>query len=547
LVALCLSIFPHSAGAAIATWTGSGTALAPTSGSFSVGGNWEGDVTPDFNPQTDLNFGGNSLGYTATNDLGDIQLNSVTVNSNASSSSEIRIIGGSIQFVPNANESASLTMQGPQVIRIGSNLELGGDLTVWRPISSSTFAYIGSGIAGGNINLGSHTLTITRAASLQFPGPAVLRIGETDSTTRGIISGPGKLVLNDQDLRPGRQLTLQLGSHNTYSGGTEVHRGELSLFGGSLKSNGLLVSGPFGTGPVTMFGGVLRSTGLPSRTLLNPLHVRGDFTFAGTGLPSVIVEAPITLHGSYTLGVARNTLGEASLTYLAGPIGEAQPGSGITWQMESDVIFTTTSSYTGPTIVRGATLRVNAPGDLGVSPLTLQSGGLSGDGTTADVTAETGATVSPGNGIGLLRSEGSALLAPGAHLSLELQAPAAAGYDQWQIGGSIDLSGADLQISLGPDPFVFGELYYLILNDGADPIVGTFGSLNGITADLSQGSRFVVSGQEFELSYTAESGVGFAGNGTDVAVRPVPEPAATAFLLVGLLGLSPRRRGRAAP
>jgi hypothetical protein len=108
----------------------------------------------------------------------------------------------------------------------------------------------------------------------------------------------------------------------------------------------------------------------------------------------------------------------------------------------------------------------------------------------------------------------------------------------------VTTGGADLSLELGYTPVPMLDLFYLILNDGNDPVTGAFSYLNGSLADLSQNSILNVGGQLLEISYTAESGVGFEGVGNDIALRSVPEPSTLAFGFAGLFFFARRRSRR---
>ncbi len=155
---------------------------------------------------------------------------------------------------------------------------------------------------------------------------------------------------------------------------------------------------------------------------------------------------------------------------------------------------------------------------------------LRGTGSVGPVDVRDGGTLSPD---GMFEAAGLAL-SSGGNARFDLDS--ASGYDQVSVVGAISLSGS-LTLDLGFTPVIGVDVFFLMLNDHAEAITGAF-------AGLSQGAAFNSGGELFQISYTAESGVGFAGVGNDVAVRSIPEPTSVAFLLMGLAFAIPRRQVR---
>ena len=123
-------------------------------------------------------------------------------------------------------------------------------------------------------------------------------------------------------------------------------------------------------------------------------------------------------------------------------------------------------------------------------------------------------------------------------------------YDQLAVNGTVDLGSSTLTLSgtYLTTPGVTNDLFFVILNDGADAVTGTF---NG----LAEGSNvFALNGQDYLISYTADTTLTTVGNfgsvqGNDVALMAVPEPSSFASLLAGLgslVGLQRFRRRRSA-
>ncbi len=79
-------------------------------------------------------------------------------------------------------------------------------------------------------------------------------------------------------------------------------------------------------------------------------------------------------------------------------------------------------------------------------------------------------------------------------------------HDQLNVNGEIDLGGAALNIVPSFTPSV-GDKFTILLNDGTDPITGTF-------AGLAEGATFAAGGVNFKISYKGTNG----STGNDVVL-----------------------------
>ena len=193
------------------------------------------------------------------------------------------------------------------------------------------------------------------------------------------------------------------------------------------------------------------------------------------------------------------------------------------------------------------------------------TGILAGNGQTGAVTVQTGGVIAPGNIgdnlAGILTIGGGLNLSnPLSHFYLDLDGTSnatTAQYDQARVtSGAISLGG-DLQVTLnavgGYVPAV-GDTFYVIINQGGQPINGTFSDAPLAGPPSSSFATFKDgAGDTFEISYTASSTIGGAagftpGLGNDVAVQVltvIPEPGSLAAVISGmgmLLGLQRFRR-----
>ncbi|MBC8128288.1 MAG: autotransporter-associated beta strand repeat-containing protein, partial [Gloeobacteraceae cyanobacterium ES-bin-144] len=266
--------------------------------------------------------------------------------------------------------------------------------------------------------------------------------------------------------------TLVLSANNTYSGGTLVSNGILMIGDGGS-------TGALGGGEVTN---------------------HGEMVFNRTGNFSV----------STTIG------GSGKLT---------KDGSGT-------MTLLGVNDYSGETTIRNGKMLVD--GTATQSAFTVNDGGiLGGSGSIGDLTVQSGGKVSPGNSSGILAT-GNLVMQLGSTLECEINgANPGTGYDQFQVSGSVTLSGT-LALTINSVP-MNGDMVFILLNDGNDPIQGAF-------HNVANNSTVNISGMDYEISYFANSATMSMTGGNDIAIQAVPEP--TTALLAGLacLTLAARRR-----
>ena len=106
---------------------------------------------------------------------------------------------------------------------------------------------------------------------------------------------------------------------------------------------------------------------------------------------------------------------------------------------------------------------------------------------------------------------------------------------QLSVTGSIDIGATSiLTLNVTSAP-TMGEKYFLITNDLADPITGTF-------TGIPEGGMVSQGGYNFEAYYGADVASGNLTGGNDFALLVVPEPTGTLLMGLASLGLLRRRR-----
>ena len=210
-----------------------------------------------------------------------------------------------------------------------------------------------------------------------------------------------------------------------------------------------------------------------------------------------------------------------------------------------ELILTGNNTYSGATLITDGTLRMNGSATNSFLTDVRDGGTLGGSGTVAGVQVESNGTIAPGDFRGnasILNTADLAFTGAGAKLAIELGGTTAggnapAGHDRVNVTGGVTLAGAQLNGSLiNGFTAAATDLFFIIINDGADPVQGAF----------AQGALVTIGAQLFSISYTGN----FTGTpatstftgGNDVVLRVVPEPGTATLLLLGMLGFGFRRR-----
>jgi len=301
-----------------------------------------------------------------------------------------------------------------------------------------------------------------------------------------------------------------------------------------------------GAGTATLQGGLSLGAG-------STLKITGGASATNTPY-SLNVLGDTTLAGNATIAVFNNGTGAGIATFST--IDQTSAAS-LTKTGNGTLALTGPATYTGATNITAGALSLSAAGSLASNAINVSSGAtfdvsalgtysvastqtitangsitgnlnvsgkLTGTGSVlGTVTALSGSTIAPGNGGGSL-SMNDFSLNSGANFTLELGGTGAGLFDQLKVTGAVSLAGTlHLTLINGYQPHV-GDQFFILLNDGADAISGTF----------TNGSTISVGPDTFAISYAANGDGGGIGNDIRLTVTNIPEPGNLSLLVAGL-------------
>jgi hypothetical protein len=140
---------------------------------------------------------------------------------------------------------------------------------------------------------------------------------------------------------------------------------------------------------------------------------------------------------------------------------------------------------------------------------------------------------------------GALTLATGSNLRIDITGAGGIGnagvtYDQVSVTGTVNLGGllaSNLVVSASNlTQANVNQVYFIALNDGTDPITGTF----------AQGTTVTSGSDVFLINYLANGDNGTIGNDISLTLEAVPEPSTwlAAALALGAVGYMQKRRLR---
>ena len=462
-------------------------------------------------------------------------------------------LGNNVQVTGGAGTFALINLVAPSV----------GAVTAGTPINMGTLTLGDQGLGvGASSGATPQTLTFTSVAlsgsnaSFDPTPPTETNYVTAETLSLGVISDSTSTNPAGSGISMVGSGTLILQAANAYRGATMITSGTTLLgAAGSLPSTTALTVSSTGTNTA------------PTTLNFNNNGTSSDQTVSSlAGALNGIASATVTITNSdaaniRTLTVAQSGVNTSFAGAITGNLNLTKSGNG-TLQL------TGANTFTGSTSVTGGTLSVGSDAVHGslTSGVTVSGGGtLAGNGQTGPLTVQGGSALAPGNIgdnlAGIVTVAGALnLSAPLSHFTLDLAGTSnatTAQYDEAHVlTGSVTLGGV-IDVSLftaGGYVPTTGDTFYVIINQGGQPINGTFSDapLAG-PASSTTGTFTDAAGDTFAISYTASSTVGgqagfTPGQGNDVALQlltAIPEPGSLAAVISGigmLLGLQRFRR-----
>ncbi|NBW95775.1 MAG: hypothetical protein EBR28_03350 [Planctomycetia bacterium] len=260
-----------------------------------------------------------------------------------------------------------------------------------------------------------------------------------------------------------------------------------------------------------------------SSSSLPVVRYKGTTTYTGT----------VALDGAASVGVTNSSGGTAEVVFAA-PVVDGGNGYDLTKVGAERLTLAAANTYGGDTIVNEGTLALGAAGSIADSPLVAVAAGatfdvsaraaayavpgtqtIRGAGTVAGAIAVgSGATLEPGNGIGVLSVTQGVTWASGGDLNWQISdatGVAGTGWDLLDIGGSLDIaatSSAPFQINLwslssgSGTPASGAAAGFDATRDFTWKIATAAGGITGFAAD------------RFQVNTAAFNGAGGFANGT---------------------------------
>lgn len=442
------------------------------------------------------------------------------------------------------SSTGGLTKWGPNTVQLSGNnaATLIGDIAINEAsLVYSNDNHLGAStnkiiFNGGNLRPAAN-LTLGREMIANLGGAELVNDGDRLVQVTGTISGPGRLRFGAvTPTAAGANydgvFTLAQTGANTFMSGLHIDQGIVE-FSRDEQLGATPDANDYDRGHITINANQDGSTFDYNTTLR---LASGSGTVTTTGRQFTIISsnsraARIDVAGADDRLVIDNDIRGSGILHKNGPgtLELSNPDG---------------NGYTGGTVVNAGKLVVNNTSFTGTGSggVTVKSGAtLGGSGVTEGaILVESGATLAPGNSPGKFTIGGvttgyapSSLSLAGS-LDLEIDGTTAGTqHDQVSVFGAVSLGGTSvISLDLGFTPTPYHE-FFVVLNDGNDPVTGTFSNAPGGIYTDALNNQWIVN--------TSANGDG-GQTGNDISVTYVPEPGASTLLSAVLVQLLCLRR-----
>jgi autotransporter-associated beta strand protein len=416
------------------------------------------------------------------------------------------------------NDTAKLELDTPATLRIFSVNDGPGDvdLHISLPVT---------GLAAGLLKEGAGVLRFTGSASNTYPGDTRVRAGRLDlARNAGAIAIPGRLEIGPAPAAEVRVVTALVRQNiadtatvSIGSGGLLTVSGDETIGSLTVDPGGRVVIEPHAndrtanlrTTSLSMLGGRITVDG--ALYLEQKLMATSSPTEMATLDGS---SGTLPLSGDLDIDVAN---GPQAIDLRIDPRFVSTGNVGLTKRGAGVVQLGGANSYKGATTILEGALLVTR--QISLSQITATGGTLGGNARIGKLIAAA-STIAPGLSPGRLTTD-AVTLGPDTTLSMELNdMTPGTGYDQLDVNGTVNLGGARLSIVPGFTPAPRAS-FTLVVNDGTDPVVGTF-------AGLAEGAKVKVAARDLTISYRG-------GDGNDVVLADMT-PDLSYYLAEGATG-----------
>ena len=471
---------------------------------------------------------------TFSDTVGAVAVNGGLLSNGTLTGSSYAVTGGTISAVL-AGTGVALTKTGTgTTVLSGANSYTGGTFLNEGVLSVSSKANFANRLLtfdGGTLEATASFSDLTSAnATTLNAGGGTIRIGAglANSWGSAAISGAGGLTKEGDGV-------LTLAANNSYTGGTVINGGTLSIdTSARINAN---------NGGLTFNGGTLRTTGTLGFTKSTTL-LAGGGTFE-------VADGTINTWNSAISGdgqLTKTGAGQLNLTAANAYRGDTLIKSGTLLVGSAAAIASSSSTF-----VDGGLLKVN--GTAGA--VTVNTGGsLGGAGTVGALTLNSGGLLNPGNSPGTLTAA-SAIVLGGSTYNWQITSLAGTAGTNWDllsVSGLLDMSGVtssskwNLVITADSGfagwtgtssySYVFAQAASV---SGFSSVAGTdVTSLFNITTSGISNLPNSSSTPAGEFKVTVES----VGGLTTLNLMAVPEPSAASLMAIGLASLIILRRFR---